>query len=945
MIGPEPRLRHWKLTLAAFLAGCVLFAAAVSHSAQRLVRSGKGGGNTPCADKPCAAGSAKVQPVDPTPEQSEKIAKLIEQLGAPTLRERDTAMSALAEFGAAAIKQVKEAQNHDDDEVGHRCTILLEVLYSGKAELFLAARRLGMTDKELEQKLASPDPSLLLQTLEQNAGAGLAPIWARVMAALSAAQSRYPAALSCRRAEGMAGYGAVLAKAARDPETRKNPQRSAGLVSLVSLLPPQRAEHVVLTLASLTAAEQPLNRAVQIDDALRAARALRGVYEAASCLQAASEENEKLIAGLEGASPARLLLALALALTPAATEGQLGATRLPATAAMTLYELDEFAALCARSNLVARLRAMLAELPASEGDFQRRVGIVAHALARCGEPAFEVFDSVPLAAQLAMLDAWWFKAPAAAKTQPFLCGKLASTTPAIRTAAAALLAGYRAPSSASALVACALAFADTAPQVLAALAPMADLLPAAAPKALAELIRKLESAGARLRGPLIDTLSNCQSAEASAALEARWRKDLPVNELGPAMRFFSRDQGSASGAYCAACLLWASRYAASESAYLSQNLTHSEWTLLRTLLGCDDAAGFALLQALAQDAWAEGSGESMIALALANKDAALAPELARLYSAGNDPRAGYLQQYLAISRSAAGEEFRSRARKLTMESPDLVALVVAVNCGRGGTITRESLLTALAEKPDNYDSLPPLARLMAAGELPAPFVRALGTHALLDRDTNYPLLARDEALLLQTFNFDVVSLLYGTQPQPMPRTPTQLVATAALGGSAAAEIIARAEVSKDGANFEWRECARAFVGLTPQTMAQAVLRSQTAAPFRIFTLLRSAREGQAWALRTLLDSYTPRGFWHESAGYAWIQGGSRYRGDDASHWGAAAAAASAAQPLESGALAAPLVRSLLGQEFNGEFATWWSSRRGLLEFDAATGKLRLTELK
>lgn len=939
-------MRHWKLTLAACLAGCVLFAAAVSHSAQRLARSGKGGGNSPCADKPGSPGTSKVQPVDPTPEQSVKIAALIEQLGAPTLRDRDTAMSALAEFGAAAIKQVKEAQAHDDDEIGHRCTILLEVLYSGKAELFLAARRLGMTDKELEQKLASPDPSLLLQTLEQNAGAGMAPIWARVLAALATAQSRYPAALTCRRAEGLAGYGAVLAKAARDPETRKIPQRSAGIVALVSLLPPQRAEHVVLTLASLTAAEDPLNRAVQIDDALRTARALRGIYDAASCLQSVSEENEKLIAGLEGASPERLLLALALALTPAASEGQLGAARLPATSAMNLYELSEFAALCARSNLITRLRTLLAELRANDSDFDRRASIVAQALARCGgEAAFDSFDGLPPAAQLAMFDTWWFNPPAATKMQPFLCGKLASTTPAIRTAAAALLAGYRAPSSASALAVCALAFADTAPQVMAALAPMADLLPAAAPKALAELIRKLESADAKLRAPLIDLLSNCQSGEASAALTALWRKNLPLNELGPAMRFFSRDQGSAPGVYCAACLLWASRYAASESAYLSQNLTHSEWTLLRTLLGCDDAAGFALLEALAQDAWAEGSGESMIALALANKDAALAPELARLYGAGNDPRAGYLQQYLAISRSAAGEEFRSRARKLTMESPDLVALVVAVNYGRGGTITRESLLTALAEKPDNYDSLPPLARLMAAGELPAPFLRALGTHALLDRDTNYPLLARDEALLLQSFNLDVVSLLYGTQPQPMPRTPTQLVATAALGGSAAAEIIARAEVSKDGANFEWRECARAFVGLTPQPLAQAVLRSQTAAPFRIFTLLRSAREGQAWALRTLLDSYTPRGFWHESAGFAWIQGGSRYRGDDASHWGAAAAAASAAQPLESGALAAPLVRSLLGQEFNGEFATWWSSRRGLLELDAATGKLRLTELK
>ncbi len=937
-------MRHWKLSLGAFIAGCVLLAAAVSHSAQPAVGLGGSRSRSTAGNSPVEEESGKVKPVDPTPAQSEKIANLIEQLGAPTLRERDTAMSALAEFGATAIKQVKEAQKHDDDEIGHRCTILLEVLYSGKAELFLAARRLGMTDKELEQQLAASDPSPLLQTLEQNAGAGMGPIWARVLAALAPAASRYPAALSCRRAEGIEGYGAVLAKAARDPETRKNPQRSSGLVAMVSLLPPQRAEHVVLTLASLAAADQPLARITQIDEALRAARALRGIYDAASCLQALRESNEKLLIGGDGTTSERLLHAIVLALAPSATEAQLDAARLPATANMTIYELDEFASLCARSGLIAKLGKLLVETQSAGAQSNRRTSVVAHAFARCGQPALEAFDNLPNVAQLAMLDAWWFSPPPAMKLQPFLCARLASMAPAVRVATAALLAGYRALSTAKALAECVLAFDDTASAVLESLAPMSDLLPLAAPQALTDLLKGLETADARVRGPLIDCLANSGAPEAKSALWARWRKNLPMNELGRAMRFLSHEQGTAAGAYCAACLLWASRMYPSDTAYLLQYVGHVEWTMLRTLLARNDSAGFALIEGLAADPWANGSGEALIALALAGKDSRLAPEVSRLYGAGNDPRHEYVQQFLALSETPAGEEFRTRARKLSIESPDLVSLIVAVNYKRGGTITRESLLRDLAEKPGDFTAIPPLVKLLAAGDLPAPFVRALGTHVLLERDTNYPLLARDEALLLRTANIDVVRLFYGAQPEPKPRTPVQLVATAALGNAAAAEIVARADVAKDGSNFEWRECARAYVGLLPQAHADALLRSPAAAPFHVFSLLRSAQAGDVAALRYLLDSYSARGFWHGPEGYASVAGGSRYRGDGASIYGAAGAAFAVPLPLEQSALSALLVRSVLGQEFRGEFEYWWCSRRGLLEKDSKSGKLRLTEI-
>lgn len=945
MWGPlEPRVRHWKFTVFALLAGCVVFAAAVVQ-AQRVRIVGGRSSSGPATNGPGEAQPEnKVQPVDPTPEQAEKISKLIEQLGAPTLRERDRAMSELAEFGACAIKQVKEAQGHDDDEIGHRCTVLLEVLYSGKAELFLAARRLGMTDKELEQKLSAPDPTPLLLTLEQNAGAGMAPIWARVLTSLSDKPSRFPAALACRKCEGAEGYGGALARAAREIETRQSGSRTSGLVSLVSLLPPQGAEQAIMVLAALSAAESPVARLQQVDEVIRAARALRGIYEAHACLAVLTEENLRALATPGGVKAERLLFAVALALAPAVSQSQLKALKLPSLMELSVIELQEYAALCARSGLAAELLGAIELFSKSAGQ-ERAVTIFAQALGQCHGAALAAFDNLPLAAQLGVLDAWWFVPPAAAAVQPFLLKMLESPQPALRAACAELAGGYRALSTARALAQCALKFEDTLPIALGALAPMADLLAEAAPEALKALTARLEGASMEQSGPLIDVLAASGDAAARLALRARFAKSLAFNELGRAMRMFWGETQSALGAYCGVMRYVALMSGQDESVLERQGFGHGDWVMMRALLARDDAGGFALLETLAANPYIDEGGKALVALALAGKDAKLAPSWSKLLGS-TDPRQFAIIAALAVSQTPEGEEFRARARKQALDSPERMALFAAVAMGRGGKVTRDMLLEDLADKPDEYLSRAPVARVVLAGPLPARLVNALATNALLERDTSFPAMRPDDALIMLMNKADVLKLLYGAQADPVPRTPLQISATAALAPTAeAAAIVERLEAAKDGANFELRECARALTGKLSPALARAVLRSPTAGLFEFFVRMRRAQEHEREAALALLDGCTTLGTWHEGETIACFNGSSRYGVEEAGFYGSARAILEQPAPQNGSLLAVMLARHLLGETTGEDGALWWRSRRGLLEFDAAEKRLKIVQLK
>ena len=139
------------------LAACALGALALSISAQARIRIV--GGPEPA--RPSTDAEKKnpgddpnaVKPVDPTPEEHDRIAELIEQLGDPHLVVRDRAMSELAGFEARALAQVRKAKSHDDDEIANRCGLLEEVIMSRQGELFLAARRLNLSIDELNLHL------------------------------------------------------------------------------------------------------------------------------------------------------------------------------------------------------------------------------------------------------------------------------------------------------------------------------------------------------------------------------------------------------------------------------------------------------------------------------------------------------------------------------------------------------------------------------------------------------------------------------------------------------------------------------------------------------------------------------------------------------------------------------------------------------------------------
>jgi hypothetical protein len=99
------------------------------------------------------------------------------------------------------------------------------------------------------------------------------------------------------------------------------------------------------------------------------------------------------------------------------------------------------------------------------------------------------------------------------------------------------------------------------------------------------------------------------------------------------------------------------------------------------------------------------------------------------------------------------------------------------------------------------------------------------------------------------------------------------------------------------------------------------------------------------ALRDLFDRHTLDALRRTSGGYASVIAGSRYRGDGNSDTGVAGAAYNSPLLNDVTPIFAPMVERLLGEKFSGEFSSWWSCRRGLVEFDAAKKTFVLVDLK
>jgi hypothetical protein len=397
------------------LAALALLPASAAMGQGRIIRIGPSGRpiETPEPPKPAEPTGPVVEAVEPTKEEADRIAELIEQLGASRLALRDRAMAELATFAEKALRQVREGKSNQHDEIANRCEVMEEVISSRQAELYLAARRLSLEPAELERLLGAEDVQPLLALLKSRAQPGMTPVWARVLAKLAGRPQLVVAAQLCIAAEGAEGYGGALAGAGKQAPAPV-PAQAASLVMLASLLPPARAADAVQALSSFGAA---IGGAEGVEGALRAAQALRGTYAAPEALAATAAE--------QAPDAESLRLALALSLVPACTETELAAAAVPAFGSMSTLAVQEYLKLLGRSGLAARAEGALVALVA-QGASPRALSLAGAAWASA-VPVARIateFESLPYPARIGALDALWLNPREAARTRDFLAALL-----------------------------------------------------------------------------------------------------------------------------------------------------------------------------------------------------------------------------------------------------------------------------------------------------------------------------------------------------------------------------------------------------------------------------------------------------------------------------------------------------------------------------------------
>lgn len=924
-----------RLLLPACLALSLWPAALADAQVRIVVRPGAPQPGQP-APPPDAAAPDAVAPIEPTPEEAQRIAELIEQLGAPRLAQRDRAMAELAGYEARALRQVREAKEHDEDEISNRCALLEDVIQSRQAELFLAARRLSLQPSELERLLAAKDIKPLLEILKARAQPGLTPLWARVLAMLAPRAQAIAAAQLCISVEGASGYGMALAEAGRSATL--DVMQAAGLVNLVQVLPPEQGQFTVEALAHCG---MRIGGAQGVQAVLRAASVLRGLYPAPAALAALrTPEDPRRRLSPEGEG---LRQAVALRLAPGGTQADLEGAGLPALQSMSPLVLAEYLALLRRANLPGRIENALVSLVTA--------GAPARALVTAGaawadavsvETMQSAFDALPGAAQIGALDALWLNPREPARMQPFLVVLLSHRDAALRNAAARMLGQYRAPSTVRALADCALNDPEAAQYALESLAPMADLLPSAAPGQLKKLIALLPTADLALRSALAQALVVSGDADAAGALVAAWKQHLPRNELMHACLLLAAKPEAPAGAAAAALLQAVEGGEARTRAFAS--LEYQFLVLMRVLVAAPEARGFELLAGLAADESSQTRGIAAAALAMAGKDGPHMEDwIRRLVGETPDPMPHMLTLAVGLSTSQAAEDFRRRVLQQGAASPHLHVVLAAVGARRSKGVTRDELLRVLFDTPANARQW--LFAPQAIGGPMPPEATATLVTALLFSEELQPLSDPVSAMLLAQSGADVLRLLYTDEGTAKPQDAQRLLVTALMGEPARArKLIENAEVAQDGSNHQALQVARAWLGMVEPEQAGRVLRHAAEdSVIRLLVLRRQALQGDDSALRHLLDRLGPRaGRFAEGATAGVEISTDRWRGSEVDLEGVAGPALG----LEFGARQVPA--HLLGGFFNAalpeDWGTWWTSRRALLQLDPETGKYRILEL-
>ncbi|MCC6573934.1 MAG: hypothetical protein IT462_09085 [Planctomycetes bacterium] len=916
--------------VAAIVAGLALVASPQPAAGKMVVKSSSR--EVPADPAP----AAKVEPKDPSPEQADQIERLIEQLGAPTLAARDRAMSELAKFGAYALKLVREGQKHDDDEIAHRCRILDEMLSQDNADLFLAAKRLGMSIQELKEKLSSSDTEAMLELLQSRAVPGLTPLWATVFRQLAPRTNRYPAAQLCKSIEGAEGYGEALVLAGAALHEGPVSGHGRGLMDLIRLLPPGKARHTVLALACAGRKADPVLGGQDGDWAVSTARALRGSFVGKECLAALTPDPADPLQ--KDAEFDNMRAAVAFSLAPAVTEAELRQSRVLPYASMNSRTRVAYVELLARSKLSAQLeQALTAALASDSGESGVCVAARAYAAGAPAQDVIDVFDALPLSAQLAVMESWWFSPRDLKVFQPFFCKLAQGDNFALRTASARLLACCRANSSALALAKSAIKFEDTAPHMLEALRGMADLLPKAAPAEFKQFIARVDSPNLRVRPFLFDVLVESRDPAAENALKARWKREITRPETTLAVMVLARDPSTPAGAWSAGAAAAALASRTTLDNLLRAQFTLSDFVLLRRLLTMKNDEGFKLLEEVAADLDDASRMDAIIALVFAGRDGPLIDNwIARFTGAVSDPIGSGLSVPIAYSATPQGEQFRQDALKRGFAAPEFYSVISAVLAGRGGKVKLADLLPVMFEKPENLNRIGALD-FMVEDPLPAPAAKILLTALIHDNQDSAQLWADPgRTLSLVRSGVDVLGVLYGDAASPSPRSPSQVMITAMLGEPERAKaIFEKFTPQKDGRDFETIEFARVWLQLVAGSRPLTVFEMQAmASPVQGALLMeRAAMTGDVSALRRLLD-----GFGND---YGIALGGSSANFIMRSRWGSPEIVR--AGPLDVGAFLPAngrrfFPRHLVAEKFSapieGDWRNWWSARRALAQWDS-----------
>lgn len=912
--------------------------------AQRVVRivGGRVVEEEPAKAAPAIDPNA-VAAIEPTPEERESLLGLIEELGAGSIARRERAMSEIASFEAKALRAIRDAKEHDNDEIAWRCALLEEVILSGQGELFLAARRMNMTITELNGHLQNADVSPLLSLLRARGQPGMVALWSNVLGRLASRTEIFPAARICREVEGVAGYGSALLRATASPQFAEMPFL---LLTLVLVLPPAEARDTVEILAR---AHLALRGQSSQEFVARACIGLRGVFTPADCLAATVGRPEADRRAPADAAAAReladLRTAIALAMVETADAQALARAQVPPLLAMSPLVLDAWLSLLARSGQGARIESAMIELIGGNAD-SRRVSLAAASMARGADitALAGFFADLPPHARLAMLDAWWLNPRQPEVLQPFLVTLLDDPLHGIRAAAARVLSQLRAPSTVKALARCALANPDTAPTCLEALVPMAELLPTADPESWGKLLASVASANADKRPgiALLQLMARSGHPDATNALLKLWKQFLPRNELALCVSVLARDTSTVAGAYASALMAHA---AANLSApeYMLAELGPDTFALLTLLLRLDDEAGFALLRELAADPDDMERLTAMGALAIAGREGDLIEGWIKIVkgetpdSDGDDVAFG-----VALSHTPQADAFRRQQLARPSRSDAFMSLFLSVARGVG-TVTADELSAAVTARPEELPMF--LAHLQALRRpLSEAALNALARERAFGEDRGF-LSSAYVALELAGRDFDVIELLYGSQEKPEPATIDHLFATVLMGKrDRAAAIVSALKPKEDGSDFVPLLYARALLDLESPADNKRLARHELHEPgggIGAWLNYAAARQGDLHALRRLIDPIS-------ASAASFAQGNSATAALEEERWGgsqlrldavATSFATGRSRISDLPSALAPLLPGA-GTDWQG----WWHCRRGLLQWDAASASYRIKEL-